>query len=317
VVNDGDLTYAKMRLLGSDLAALPELLPLVADPLARALLWSAAWDCTRDAELPAARFVEMVTTALPSEPEVGLFGQILARAVGVAVPEYLEPAARPSALAGLVRACGAVLADPSADAGRRLAAVRGYARCAGPVEAAVLHDWLAGHDAPEGVEMDADLRWIVLRRLVVLGVAEAADIEAEAERDRSAQGAEQAAACRAALPELVAKALAWRSIVDGAALSNRLVLATAEGFWQPEQSDLARPYVERYFLDLPRMTERLASQVLSQVAQAAFPRYAVDQATIVLAERLLSRAGLHPALRRAVLDRSDDLRRALAARHKL
>ena len=50
LVNDGDLTYAKVRLADSTIAALPDLLPAVADPLARTLLWSAAWDATRGAE---------------------------------------------------------------------------------------------------------------------------------------------------------------------------------------------------------------------------------------------------------------------------
>jgi aminopeptidase N len=315
LVNDTDLTYAKVRLLDRDMAALPALLPAVADPLARAVLWSTAWDCTRDAELPATALVELAAAALPSETDIGLFTAMLDCACAIAVPMYLAPPKRPRALALLANACRVVLSEAApAGGGRRLAAARGFARCAGQAEAAVLHGWLAERDVPDDVVMDAELRWLVLRRLVVLGEASAADIDAEANRDRGAQGAEHAAACRAALPELAAKAVAWQAIVGDVSLSNRALIATASGFWQPEQSELTGSYVERYFADLPQLAERLTPQVLTMLARAAFPRYAVEPATIALAKRLLERGDLDPALRRAVLDKADDLRRALAAR---
>ena len=46
-------------------AALPELLPEVRDPLLRQLLWSTLWQMTRDARLPAARFLALVLELLP------------------------------------------------------------------------------------------------------------------------------------------------------------------------------------------------------------------------------------------------------------
>jgi aminopeptidase N len=314
LVNDNDLTYAKTRLLDRDMSALPALLPAVTEPLARAVLWNTAWDCTRNAELPAAALVALVAAALPAETDIALFSAMLDFACSIAVPTYLPAPRRPKALALLANACRLVLADGHADDGRRLAAARGFARCAGQDQAGVLADWLAGRQVPDGVAMDAELRWLVLRRLVVLGAAGAATIDAEAGRDRSAQGAEHAVECRTALPELAAKAVGWRAIFGGASLSNRTLLATASGFWQPEQEELTSSYVERYFAELPALAGRLTPQVLSMLARVAFPQYAVDSATIVLAERLLERDDLDAAVRRAVLDKADDLRRAVAAR---
>src|SRR6266542_4217406 len=305
LVNDGDLTYAKVRLPETDLAGLPDLLPAVADPMARAGLWCAVWDATRDAELPAIGFVELVASALPVEPDVGIFAATLDYARSVAVPHFLAPRAQPPALARLAAACG-----------RTLAEARGFARCAGAREAATLRDWLAEWALPDGLAMDADLRWTVLHRLVVLGAAGADDIGAEAERDRSAQGAEQAARCRAALPDPAAKAAAWQAVTRDARLSNRLVVAAADGFWQPEQTELTRSYVERYFAEMPEVAARRTPQVFWQLATAAYPQYAVEPDTLALARRLLERDGPHPALRRVVVDRTDDLRRALAARER-
>src|SRR5262249_2305149 len=55
--NDEDLTYAKIRLDATDLKRLAEMLPTIGNSLARALLWGAAWDLTRDAEADAGWFV--------------------------------------------------------------------------------------------------------------------------------------------------------------------------------------------------------------------------------------------------------------------
>ena len=66
------------------------------------------------------------------------------------------------------------------------------------------------------------------------------------ERDPSATGLEGAARCRAALPDPEAKRAAWEAMFATDDLSNYLFTATAQGFWQPEQTDLVREYVTRY-----------------------------------------------------------------------
>ncbi len=93
-------------------------------------------------------------------------------------------------------------------------------------------------------------------RLCVLGAATAADIDAEYDRDRTAAGVEYAARCRAALPRPAAKAEAWRVIIADDELSNRLILAAAEGFWQPQQTELTAAYVSRFFDEVPAMAAR-------------------------------------------------------------
>jgi aminopeptidase N len=314
LVNDDDLTYAKMRLTDTELAALPTLLPAVAEPLARTMLWSAAWDATRDAELAPTSFLELVVAGLPAETDLAVFDQVISFAAGVTVGQYLTEPQRAPALAALASACARVLAAAAPGSGLQLAAGRGLTRCAGTGEVATLRGWLAGDSVPDGLAVDAELRWAILRRLVVLGAAGEADIDAESERDRSAHGAEHAARCRAAVPEPAAKARAWAAVVDDDRLSNRLLLALAAGFWQPGQDSLTDAYVPRYFEDMPAMAARRPAEVVLRLAAAAFPRFAVNTATADAARRLLDRDDLPAALRRAVLDSADDLRRALAVR---
>ncbi|MER7335605.1 MULTISPECIES: aminopeptidase N [unclassified Micromonospora] len=309
--NDGDLTFAKIRLDPASADAVPMLLPGLADPLARALLWGEALDAATDGERPVTSLVALVAAALPAETEVTIAEEVLTLSRRL-IDRYLDPLARDAALLRVAGACAALLAGAPAGGSLQLAAARGL--IAATTDTGLLAGWLAGDGVPEGLAVDADLRWALLLRLVVLGAAGEAEIAAEAAADRSATGAERAACCRAALPDGEAKRVAWEIVVRNTELSNRLVEATAEGFWQPEQAELTAPYVERYFADMPAAAKLRTPWVADDVTVRAFPRYAVAQPTRELAAALLARDDLTPGLRRWVTDLDDDLRRALVAR---
>ena len=117
--------------------------------------------------------------------------------------------------------------------GHQLIAARGLLACAGEGDVERLQSWLAGTGGPRGLAIDAELRWLVLCRLVALGAAGEAEIEAEYGRDRTAAGAEHARPVPGGDRDAAAKAEAWQIIMEDDSLSNRLVYAAAEGFWQP------------------------------------------------------------------------------------
>ncbi|MEU4713746.1 aminopeptidase N [Micromonospora purpureochromogenes] len=309
--NDGDLTFAKIRLDAASADAVPLVLPGLADPLARALLWGEALDAARDGERPVAAVVALIVAALPAESEVIIAEDVLTLSRGL-IDRYLDPMAREAALLRVAGACAALLAGAPAGGSLQLAAARGL--IAASTDTGLLAGWLAGDGVPEGLAVDTDLRWALLLRLVVLGAAGEPEIAAQAAADRSATGAERAACCRAALPDAEAKRVAWEIVISSTELSNRLVEATAEGFWQPEQAELTAPYVERYFADMPAAARLRTAWTADRVTTLAFPRYAVAQPTRELAAALLARDDLTPGLRRWVTDLDDDLRRALVAR---
>ncbi|MEV1332417.1 aminopeptidase N [Micromonospora costi] len=309
--NDGDLTFAKVRLDPASADAVPLVLPGLADPLARALLWGEALDAATDGERPVTGLVALIAAALPAETEVIIAEDVLTLSRSL-VDRYLDPVSRQGALARITEACDTLLGGAPAGSSLQLAAAR--ALITATTDAGLLTGWLSGRDVPSGLAVDAELRWAVLRRLVVLGAAGEAEIAAEAEADPSAAGAERAARCRAALPDADAKRAAWEIVTRNTDLSNRLVEATAEGFWQPEQAELTAGYVERYFADMPAAARLRTPWTADRVASLAFPRYAVAQPTREAAAALLARDDLTPGLRRVVTDADDDLRRALVAR---
>jgi aminopeptidase N len=97
-------------------------------------------------------------------------------------------------------------------------------------------------------------------------------------------------------------------------VSTRLLTATAQSFFHAEQADLTKPYVARYFDEMPAMASRRDALSVLVVARSAYPHHAVSAETLAAAERMLARDDLEPNLRRVAVDSTDDLRRALAAR---
>ncbi|SQD93617.1 Aminopeptidase N [Parafrankia sp. Ea1.12] len=314
LLNDGDLTYAKIRFVAGELPGLGAVLAELGDPLARAVVWAAVADATRDAEWPAADYLALAARALPAERSVAVFEDALRFAAATVVDVFLPERDQPAARAALAGACRRVIAGAAGTSGLLLAAARGLVRCAGTSEVDELRGWLTGRGVPDGLVVDPDLRWLVLDRLVVLDAAGEAEIAAELDRDRSTRAAEHAARSRAAIGEPAAKARAWQAVTEDRATSVRLVAATAQGFWRPEQAELTAGYVDRYFADMPTLASARSPHAVRQVAAAAFPRYAVEAWTLAAAQEMLSRGDVGQVLSRVVVDAADDLRRALTAR---
>jgi aminopeptidase N len=310
LLNDGDLAYGKIRLDDESAAAVPLLLPLLTDSLARAVIWASVLDAVVDGERPVAELVTLVLTALPAETETVIVEDVL-RATRGLVDRYATAETGPATCELIAQAADRLVAASAPGSSRQLVAARGL--IGATRDTARLSGWLAGDGVPDGLVVDADLRWLILYRLAVLGAAGVDAIEAELAGDRTATGEQWAARCRAALPDPAAKETAWAAIVGDASLSNRLVELTAGGFWQPEQRELLEPYVSRYFAEMPGMMRIRSGMSAEKTALAAYPAVMVSARTRELAAGLLASPDLHPVLRRVVLDNDDDMRRALSA----
>jgi aminopeptidase N len=306
LVNDGDLTYTKVRL--ADWAPLPELLPRIEDSLNRAVLWGAAWEAVRDAAVPPGYFVRLLAAALPAEVQVTMFEDLLGYAWDALIPRYLPAADRAAAGETVAAMCATIARIGD---GRQLGAVRGW--LSGTADAPALRRVLAGDELPRGVTLDTELRWAVLRRLAVLGELGAAGIDEEYSRDRTATGAEHTAWCHAARPDPAAKERAWRAVLDDPVLSNRLLFLTADGLWQPGQDEVLGEYVDRYASDLSTLARRRPAQVAGRLATLMYPRFMVAPATLEMSKRVLATGDLTSTVRRSVVDATDELRRSLAA----
>jgi aminopeptidase N len=314
LLNDSDLTYAKIRLDPGSWKTVLRSLSGLPDALSRAVVWNAALDMVRDGELPPGAYLDAARAHLPRETDIAIVQGVLAFARTQIADRYLPAHKRAAALATISATCRDLLrrTEDGSGPGLRLAAVRTFVDSA--TSAAELSDWLGRDTVPGGPDLDPELRWQILRRLAVLGAVTPADIDAELARDSSATGQEGAARCRAALPDAEAKRAAWAALfeADGPELSNYLVTATALGFWQPEQHALLAEYVHGYFPAAVDLAVRRGPAIADSVARWGFPT-TVDETTLRLGEECLSAddPSVSPTLRRRFADELDDLRRAL------
>jgi aminopeptidase N len=93
LVNDDDLAYAKIRLDDDSKVFATKHLGTIASPLARALVWGAAWDQTRDAEMSATEFRHMVLGNIARETESTTIRTLLAQ-LHTATTLYAHPGTR-------------------------------------------------------------------------------------------------------------------------------------------------------------------------------------------------------------------------------
>jgi aminopeptidase N len=312
VLNDGDLSYAKVRLDRRSWETAAGALSVIEDQLTRALLWNTARDMVRDGDLPTADFLALVETHLPAEPVVSVIEAVLEFARDEVADRYLPPAGRPAAIETLAEVCRRIVRT-SSDADVRLAAVRGLIGCSsGAEDLAALREWLRTGQVPGGPALDQELRWKALLQLSALGEATEQEIDDELARDPSATGCQGAARCGAALPGADTKERAWERLFTDGALSNHLLIATAEGFWQPARPESTEGYLSRYFAEVPGAGKR-GPMVATALGQRLFPRHAATPETVAAAEDCLGR-DLTPVLHRAIADQLDDLRRAVRIR---
>ncbi|MFF5568635.1 aminopeptidase N [Streptomyces sp. NPDC012623] len=314
LLNDGDLTYAKVRLDTASWDTALRALSGIPDPLTRAVIWNAARDMVRDGELAPTAYLDAARAHLPHETDLALVQGVLAFAAGQITDRYLTPQDRPTALATLTDLTHELLrrTEDGDHPGLRLTAVRHFIDAA--TQPDTLQEWLDSGSVTGGPELDPELRWRALTRLAVLGAITPTTIDTELDHDPSATGQEGAARCHAALPDPDSKAAAWARLFDNDNLSNYLFAATAQGFWQPEQTDLIKEYVPRFYPDATALAARRGPAIAEAAGRYAFPVHAIDEASLHLGRTYLDSTDMIPALRRKLVDQLDDLRRALRVR---
>ncbi len=314
LINDDDLTFAKIRLDERSLATLTSDLGRLEGSLARALCWSAAWDMTRDGEMRPRDFVTLVANGAGAETDITTVQTVLQQAL-VTIDMYVDPEASDASRAQLATSLRSLLehAEPGGDL--QLAYARAFARAAtSAADLDLIEGILGGGVVLDGLVVDADLRWGLLRRLVQTGRVADSAIDAEVERDATANGQRQAATLRASRPTAEAKAEAWRAVVDQDELPNALQLATIIGFPDPGQRELLRPYVDRYFASISDLWENRTIEMATNVAIGLYPGIFVEQSTVDASNAYLATPDLVPALARLVAEGRDGVERALRAR---
>jgi aminopeptidase N len=155
---------------------------------------------------------------------------------------------------------------------------------------------------------------VVLGNLARRGAVGEAGLDSALDQDRTMAGNLKWLQTRASAPRAEAKAWAWEQLTGERGRSNYELNALAAGFWQAMDQDVLRPYVARYFSDVPAMAGRVGEDALARVAALAYPASMVEAATADRSAAALRRQDLTASVRRAIVDADSQLREALASR---
>ncbi|MFD5662869.1 aminopeptidase N [Streptomyces hirsutus] len=313
LLNDDDLSYAKVRLDERSLAFVTEHLGDFEASLPRALCWASAWDMTRDAELATRDYLSLVLSGIGKESDIGVV-QSLHRQVKLAIDLYSAPNTREALLTRWTEATLAHLRAAEAGSDHQLAWARAFAATARtPEQLDLLDSLLEGTQTIEGLAVDTELRWTFVERLAAVGRYDETEIAGEYERDKTAAGERHAATARAARPTEEAKAEAWASVVESDKLPNALQEAVIAGFVQTDQRELLAPYTDRYFEAVADVWESRSHEMAQQIAVGLYPAIQVSEETLEKTDAWLASAEPNAALRRLVSESRAGVERALRA----
>jgi aminopeptidase N len=313
VINDDDLAYAKIRLDAQSMAFALENLSSFSSPLTRALIWGAAWDATRDAEMRARDFRALIINNLESESESTTIrtalGQLSAVTKLYAAPPSVAQAQRDVADALLE---WSRRAQPGSDA--QFQFVKAFASLACTDEhAAALNALLDGSQVLEGLTVDTDLAWELMGGLVLLGKAQEAEIAQRLASDNTSNGQQAAARLRAMIPTAQAKSKIFAELTDDPSIPNAIVRAMTLGYNHVNDPEVLSALVDPYFEALVGLWESRSYKIAEYLVDGLFPVALVSDQVREASENWLDTSDAPPALRRLVEENLAGILRAQKA----
>ena len=310
LINDRDLSYAKLRFDERSIATLKSHLGKLDDALARALTWAAVWDMHRDAEISSADFLEIAINGLASETDDAIVNIVLSQ-LTTSVEAYSKEANRNAYREKLADGLWTLTQNSKPGSDLQLLISRAFALNAQTeAQTANIRELLNG--AAQGLKVDADLRWYFLIALTERGATTKAELDAELAKDNTTTGNLAFETCLAAMPNHEAKAYAFNKGLD-AEVATSVRTALVAGFQRPIQSKLLEPFVTLYFDNLISVWESRSYEPAAKFVSGFYPTWIVKQSTVDATNAWLNGAGKDsPAvLRKLVREAQDGLIRAL------
>jgi len=311
LVNDDDLAYAKIRLDAASLEVAIEHLKDIEDPLARSLVWGAAWDATRDAESSPSDYVELVLRNIATETESTTIRTTLSQLLTVA-RMYVSPGRRAATIEQLGDALWELAKGAEAASDSQFQFVKFFANIASTsAHVDTLTGLVDGTVTLPGLEIDTDLGWELLEGLVLNGAADLPEIEAALAKDNTANGAQAAARVRAVIPTAEGKLAAFSSVVDSDEAPNAIVRNTAAGIVHTNDPASLSLMSEQYFASLADIWKNRSYQIAEALIVGLYPSTLASQALVDATKEWLAANPGTPALRRLVTENLAGVERAL------
>ena len=315
LLNDDDLTYAKIRLDDQSFDTALKHLSEISDPLARALVWGSVWDATRDGEASARDFVKLVLSHIENETESTTMMTLLRQLLTVA-NMYVAIEHRTKVQLEVADGLWKLAQNAQSGSDAQLQFTKFFAQFArSNQQLQIIEGLLNGKESLDGLEIDTDLRWELITSLAVGGKLSQDLIDAQLPQDNTATGQKAHAAAIAAIPEPKAKAKMFEKLVDTDELSNALVNSASLAFGRVLDTSILEPFVDQYFSKVFSIWENKSYHMAEYLLVNLYPLALANQALATQTEQFLKNPALDakPALKRLIVENLASVHRALNA----
>ncbi|MEO6533601.1 MAG: aminopeptidase N [Pseudolysinimonas sp.] len=316
LLNDDDLTYAKIRLDATSLPVALARLSSIESPLARALVWGALWDMTRDAEVAPRDYVRLVLEHIASESESTTIRLTLSQLLQT-VRAYVAPETREASIRDVGDRLWSLAQDADAASDEQFQFAKFFAAIAStPEHGAALRGLLDGSITLPGLEIDSDLSWELLEGLVLVGTAGEPEIAAALAKDNTAKGQQAAASARGAIPTAAGKTAAFESARDDTTIPNLVLRNIGVGYGHVNDASVFDGLIAPYFDALTTVWKTRTYKIAETFVTWFYPGALVSQQLVDATNAWLDANPGIPALRRIVIENLAGVERALVAQKR-
>jgi aminopeptidase N len=318
LLNDDDLTYAKIRMDEASWSFALDKLSLIEDPLARALVWGSAWDATRDGETSPRDFIKLALRHLEFETESTTMLTVLRQLLTVA-NLYVAEQNRSTEQLSLADGLWSLAQNAAAGSDAQLQFVKFFAQFArSDQQLAHVSALLNGELKLSSLAIDTDLRWELVTSLAVGGKISSELLDQELASDNTANGQKYHVAAVAALPDQGSKQAMFTKLVATDELSNALVNSASLAFGRVLDPKSLQPFVSQYFANVLKIWEDKTYHMAEYLLVNLYPLALANKELASETQAFLAKAEVQskPALRRIVIENLANVERALNAQQR-
>ena len=318
LLNDDDLTYAKIRMDESSWSFALDKLSLIQDPLARALVWGSAWDATRDGETSPRDFIKLALRHIEFETESTTMLTILRQLLTVA-NLYVAEQNRPTEQLLLADGLWSLAQKAEAGSDAQLQFVKFFAQFArSDQQLANVSALLNGELKLASLAIDTDLRWELVTSLAVGGKITRELLDQELASDNTANGQKYHVAAIAALPDQGSKQAMFTKLVATDELSNALVNSASLAFGRVLDPKSLQPFVSLYFENVLKIWEDKTYHMAEYLLVNLYPLALANKELVSETQAFLAKTEIQskPALRRIIIENLANVERALRAQQR-
>lgn len=239
-----------LKLSQTALTKLPE-------PLSRYQVWVILMQMVRDQEIAPLQFIRTASEALKVEQDETLIGILLGRysTLRDQYLDYLTVSQRDDIAAEFEQALFGRVMTAQPGSSIQISFFDFYLTVAQTKDAqSRILNMVKKNEAPEGIKLDADRRWALVRALAMNGHPESEKlIKAESKRDPSTLGKRLEFAARTALPVLETKKENFNKMLHSSELSYSDFKEAASTFNGPNYPEISETFVQDFFKHVTTM----------------------------------------------------------------